>query len=157
MIKWSRAIAPSTKLMWWLGMKKKLLMAELKFHNQIGEKSDLKVALYVKARFDDLSAQYFDYGRRRQLDEGWLITNTKFSSNAIRYGLCAKVAMIGWSYPAKGNLQDLIEDAHLHPITCLTSLTITEKQNLLQNGQRSQTSDRVQMGVFNQILKIAFS
>ena len=114
--------------------EKKLLMAELKFHNQIGEKSDLKVALYVKARFDDLSAQYFDYGRRRQLDEGWLITNTKFSSNAIRYGLCAKVAMIGWSYPAKGNLQDLIEDAHLHPITCLTSLTITEKQNLLQNG-----------------------
>lgn len=114
--------------------EKKLLMAELKFHNQIGEKTDLKVALYVKARFDDLLEQYFDYGRRRQLDEGWLITNTKFSQNAISYGLCAKVAMVGWSYPAKGNLQDLIEGTHLHPITCLTTLGLTEKQNLLQNG-----------------------
>ncbi|MEK7088408.1 MAG: ATP cone domain-containing protein [Patescibacteria group bacterium] len=113
---------------------KKLLMAELKFHNQIGEKTDLKVALYVKARFEDLSTQYFDYGRRRQLDEGWLITNTKFSQSAISYGLCAKVAMIGWSYPARGNLQELIESTHLHPITCLTTLGISEKQNLLQNG-----------------------
>lgn len=113
---------------------KKLLMAELKFHNQIGEKTDLKVALYVKARFDDLNAQYFDYGQRRKLDEGWLITNTKFSQNAIRYGLCAKVAMVGWSYPTRGNLQDLIEGARLHPITCLTTLGISEKQNLLQNG-----------------------
>ena len=113
---------------------KKLLMAELKFHNQIGEKTDLKVALYVKARFDDLLEQYFNYGRRRQLDEGWLITNTKFSQNAISYGLCAKVTMVGWSFPARGNLQELIESARLHPITCLTTLGISEKQNLLQNG-----------------------
>jgi len=114
--------------------KEKLLMAELKFHNQIGEKSDLKVALYVKARSDDLLDQYFDYGRRRLLDEGWLITNTKFSKNAINYGMCAKLAMIGWSYPATGNLQELIESARLHPITCLTTLSMTEKQNLLTNG-----------------------
>ena len=113
---------------------KKLLMAELKFHNQIGEKTDLKVVLYVKARFDDLLEQYFDYGRRRQLDEGWLITNTKFSQNAVSYGLCARVIMVGWSYPARGNLQELIEGARLHPITCLTTLGISEKQNLLQNG-----------------------
>src|SRR3989344_7437186 len=34
--------------------EKKLIMVEAKFHNELGTKSDLKVVLYIKARFDDL-------------------------------------------------------------------------------------------------------
>ncbi len=112
----------------------KLIMVEAKFHNELGAKSDLKVALYVKARFDDLINESFFYGKRRPLDEGWLITNTKFSTNAIRYGACSNLKMIGWNYPEKGNLQDLIEDSGLHPLTCLTSLSQNEKQFLLSKG-----------------------
>ena len=33
----------------------KHIAAEVKFHNSLGTKTDLKVALYVKARFDDLT------------------------------------------------------------------------------------------------------
>jgi len=43
--------------------EEKLIMVEAKFHNQLGVKTDLKVILYVKERFDDLSAVTFDYGR----------------------------------------------------------------------------------------------
>jgi len=32
----------------------KHIFVEAKFHNRLGVKTDLKVALYVKARFDDL-------------------------------------------------------------------------------------------------------
>ncbi|HRH25728.1 MAG TPA: ATP cone domain-containing protein [Parcubacteria group bacterium] len=89
----------------------KLVMVEAKFHNGLGIKSDLKVALYVKARFDDLKDNMHHYGGRdRKLDEGWLITNTKFSSTALHYGLCQKLTMIGWNYPERGNLQDMIEE-----------------------------------------------
>src|SRR5581483_9188859 len=66
--------------------EEKLIMAEAKFHNELGTKSDLKVALYVKARFDDLRKMKFNYGKERDLDEGWLVTNTKFTSTAIEYG-----------------------------------------------------------------------
>lgn len=90
--------------------EKKLIMVEAKFHNELGTKSDLKVALYVKARVDDLKHNVFDYGGNdRKLSEGWLITNTKFSSTAIHYGVCQNLTMIGWNYPEKGNLQDMIE------------------------------------------------
>ena len=66
--------------------KDKLLMVEAKFHNELAMKSDLKVALYIKARFDDLRGNMFDYGGiTRNLDEGWLITNTKFTDQAIHY------------------------------------------------------------------------
>ena len=95
--------------------EKKLIMVEAKYHNELGTKSDLKVALYVKARMEDLQHNVFDYGGKdRQLTEGWLITNTKFSSTAIHYGICQNLVMIGWNYPEKGNLQDLIvENPHL--------------------------------------------
>jgi len=91
--------------------EKDLIMIEAKYHNELVTKSDLKVALYVKARFDDLKANVYDYGgKERKVTSGWLITNTKFSSTAIHYGLCQKLVMIGWNYPEKGNLQDMIED-----------------------------------------------
>jgi hypothetical protein len=115
--------------------EKKLIMAEAKFHNELGTKSDLKVALYVKARFDDIRENVFNYGGiDRPLTEGWLITNTKFSSSAIHYGICKDLVMIGWNYPSKGNLQDMIEEEGLHPITCLATLSEAEKKILLVNG-----------------------
>ncbi len=114
----------------------KLVMVEAKFHNELGTKSDLKVILYVKARFDDLRKMKFNYGgKERELDEAWLVTNTKFSSTAIEYGSCqGGVNMIGWNYPPVGNLHDMIMEAKLHPLTCLVSLNGREKRELLAKG-----------------------
>ena len=112
--------------------KKELIMIEAKFHNGLGTKSDLKIVLYIKARFDDLRANVFSYGGiDRHVTDCWLITNTKFSSTAIHYGLCKNLTMIGWNYPEKGSLQDMIESKALHPITCLVSLSATNKKKLL--------------------------
>ncbi len=114
---------------------KKLIMVEAKFHNELGVKSDLKVALYVKARFDDLRDNVFAYGgQNRKVTDSWLITNTKFSSTAIHYAECKSMTLIGWNYPAQGNLQQMIEEAKLHPVTCLTSLNDEEKKVLLTSG-----------------------
>jgi len=112
----------------------KLIMAEAKFHNEIGMKSDLKVALYVKARYDDLKDKEFIYGTRRKIDEGLLITNTNFTAKAIEYSECAGAKLIGWNYPKVGNLHDMIDDANLHPITCLSSLSGAEKRALMEKG-----------------------
>lgn len=109
-----------------------LAMVEAKFHNELTLKSDLKVALYVKARFDDLSSQMFSYGgKHRKLTEHWLITNTKFTDRAIAYGSCQKLHMVGWNYPEKGSLHELIIENKLHPITCLTTLSHQEKKDLI--------------------------
>jgi hypothetical protein len=115
--------------------EKKLIMVEAKFHNELGTKSDLKVALYIKARFDDIKENVFAYGGKdRKITDAWLVTNTKFSSTAIHYAVCKNMTLIGWNYPEKGNLQDMIEEERLHPVTCLTTLTDTEKKVLLTNG-----------------------
>lgn len=112
----------------------KLIMCEVKFHNELGMRSDVKVALYVKARFDDLRGIEYTYGKKRTLDEGWLITNTKFTNTAIEYGMCNGIHMVGWNFPGKGNLQELVEDAGLHPITCLKALNATHTKMLIDQG-----------------------
>lgn len=109
-----------------------LAMVEAKFHNEFGVKSDLKVALYVKARFDDIAGNTFEYGgKKRKLTERWLTTNTKFTDKAIKYGECSNLKLIGWNYPPKGNLHEIIEQNGLHPITCITTLTHQEKKDLV--------------------------
>lgn len=107
------------------------IIAEAKYHNAPGLASDLKVALYVKARMEDLQKTVGANGTNM---EGWLITNTQFTSNVIKYAKCAGLNLLSWSYPEKGNLMDLIEETKLHPITCLTSLNKQEKQQMVESG-----------------------
>lgn len=110
-----------------------LVMVEAKFHNEQGLKSDIKVALYIKSRFDDLKGRSFEYGgKKRKLTKCFLITNTKFTDHAIAYAECQGLNLIGWNYPKKGNLEDLIEESKLHPLTALPSLSDVEKKKLLE-------------------------
>lgn len=106
----------------------KVIGAELKFHNNLGIKSDLKIALYVHARFEDLKAAQ----SQNHITEGWLITNTSFTQNALDYAKCVGLTMLSWSYPEGNTLQDLIERSGVQPITALTSLTLREKRMLLE-------------------------
>ena len=112
-----------------------LIFVEAKFHNELGIKSDLKVSLYINARWEDLAEQEFEeFGPKKKMTSGWLVTNTKFSESAVRYAKCRNMKLVGWNYPEQGNLQDLIEEAHLHPITCLNSSTPSDEKLLIEAG-----------------------
>ena len=108
--------------------KGKRIGIEAKFHNEPGGKTDIKDALYVHARYEDLKNSP-EAGSR--VDEGWLVTNTRFTRNAIRYAQCSNLTLIGWDYPRARNLLSMIEEARVHPLTCLTTLSPGEKRRLL--------------------------
>ncbi len=105
----------------------KTLIVEAKFHNRLGVKTDVHVALYTKARFDDIKV-------KNKYDEVWLVTNTKVTIDAIAYANCEQMHIISWSYPEGQGLRDLVEKYQLHPITALTSLSTVQKQQLLNQG-----------------------
>lgn len=113
-----------------LGMKDgKRFAMEVKFHNSLGTKTDTKDALYVKARIDDLRAA----NGRNRIDEGWLVTNTRFTRSVIQYVRCTgNMHLLGWDYPRSRGLEVLVEEAHVHPITMLTALSSHDKQILLE-------------------------
>lgn len=109
------------------------LAAELKYHNDPGYKTDLKVALYVKSRFDDIFACDATM-RGCPIDRGLLVTNTKFTSEAIAYAECAGVEVLGWGYPFDDNLFTRMSRAKVYPITALTGLSHAEKRLLVEHG-----------------------
>jgi len=110
------------------------ITAELKFHNKLTIKTDLKVALYVNSRFRDiLDTGYYGDKKARP----YLITNTKFSSNAIKYAECeGTLELMGWDYPRKNkkNLHDFIQESQIHPVTALTSFSKKDHQILIDAG-----------------------
>ncbi len=118
----------------------KIIIVEAKFHNDLSIKSDLKVALYVKARVDDIkrggieSKGNENHSGLAKAVEGWIITNTRFTENAIKYASCNDLKLLSWDYPSKGNLYDFIHDFSVHPVTSLTTLTKQEKTQLLDKG-----------------------
>ncbi len=108
-------------------------MVECKYHNRPGVKSDVKVAMYIKSRFEDVSEAWKQKpGHSEMFHQAWLVTNTKLTSDAIAFGECTGMKLLAWGYPKTGSLQDLIRETGLHPLTCLPSLSSAEKQKLME-------------------------
>lgn len=110
------------------------ILVEAKFHNSPDVKSDVKVSLYVHARFEDIKKKLENDDGGAHYNRAWLITNTSFTSEAIKYGTCSGLALTGWNYPKGHTLQDIVQRTQTHPITCLTTLSNMNKNQLLNQG-----------------------
>lgn len=100
-------------------------MIETKFHNNSGTRSDVRVALYVKSRFDDVKDKH-------GFTEGWVVTNTKTTLDANAYAECSGMKVMSWNYPNGNSLREMVEKYNLQPITLLTSLNASQKLKLLE-------------------------
>lgn len=107
-------------------------LMECKFHNQQGKISNVQVPLYLNSRFEDIRSVWQHLpGNSLKSFQGWVVTNTRFSSDALEYGRCAGLHLVSWDYPAGNSLREMIEQSGLFPITAITLLTIKQKQHLL--------------------------
>lgn len=105
---------------------------ECKYHKDQGKTVSIQVPLYVRSRVNDIIR------KREQMPEfkglsfkAWVVTNTRFSPDSIKYGNCSGMKLLAWDYPQGHGLKDMIERVKVFPITVLTQLTKKEKQNLL--------------------------
>jgi hypothetical protein len=103
-------------------------MIEAKYHNSRGIYTDTKVAMYTYARFLDVKSN-----QKEKFTNSWLVTNTRCTSNAIKYAHGVNLKIIGWSYPNKGNLQELIEKKGLYPITIIPGMSKKVKEKLFHS------------------------
>jgi hypothetical protein len=101
-------------------------------HHATGEKpADVKIALYVHSRFNDIRKAFeISEHKNSHVHEGWLVTNTRCSSDAIKYAECVGLKVVSWRYPERGSLESLIEEKRLYPITILPAATKNAIQSL---------------------------
>ncbi len=122
--------------------EKDVICMEAKFHNEPHLKSDTKVALYVKARFDDLIGQKVQIGEDyRHITKGILITNTNFTDTAHNYASCVGTfEVISWNRPHDKNLMHYIETYNLYPVSVIPEISQKEI-DLLVNREILTCSD----------------
>ena len=112
-----------------------LNMMECKFHSTGKIYCSIQHSLYVRARFWDIEAKWeHDRTDLSRKFYGWLVTNTRFSEDAMTYGICSNLKMMSWDFPVNNGLRDRIDKFGLHPVTAIVSLLQKEKRKLLDMG-----------------------
>ncbi len=106
---------------------------ECKFHADPKAVSNVKVPLYINSRFLDIQKCWNkDPQKASHLKQGWLVTNTRFSTDAIDYAKCVGLHLLSWDYPKNNGIKQNVDKFALYPITTLTTLTKNEKHLLIK-------------------------
>ncbi|MCK9393842.1 MAG: restriction endonuclease [Candidatus Paceibacterota bacterium] len=100
---------------------KVIYLGECKYRNRAGEKIDVNVCLKEFALLYDVRSGNYFSGSPDCSIQSLIVTNTKFTEQAIKYAECKRIYLLGWRYPKEGGLEKLIEDKKLYPITILPS------------------------------------
>lgn len=108
-------------------------LIECKFHSEQGLNCNVKIPLYINSRYNDIKAHWNRNNSKNNLvlTKGWVVTNTRFTEDAIQYGKCSNLYLLSWDYPKNDGLKDRIDRLGLYPVTVSTLLTNREKQFLL--------------------------
>ena len=107
-------------------------IVECKFHGEPGLNCNVKVPLYINSRYRDVKEKWNGYSKNtHKLTQGWVVTNTRFTEDALVYGNCVGLYLLSWDYPKNDGLKDRIDRLSLYPITVSTLLNNREKQFLL--------------------------
>jgi hypothetical protein len=113
----------------------KTYIIECKYHNSPGIKSDIKTTLYIHSRFLDIEKACREKDNNdHTCFEAWLVTNTKCTSDSIKYANCVDLKILAWQYPKVENLQYFIETKKLYPISMLTTITEKQKEMLFDSN-----------------------
>ena len=107
-------------------------MVECKFHMGREAASDVKVPMYILSRFNDLKERKHPiFTEKDSITKCWIVNNNRFTSDAIDFAKCTGLHLLSWDYPPNDNLKTKNDINGLYPITCLTTLTLAEKDKLL--------------------------
>jgi hypothetical protein len=111
-----------------------LFTVECKFHSKPHFVNNVKIPLYINSRFIDVETHWNANPKHEQLlKQGWIITNTRFTSDAIMYAKCVNLKLLSWDYPRNNGLSKNIDKYGLYPITALTTITKQEKERIIEN------------------------
>jgi hypothetical protein len=114
---------------------KEKFFIECKYGQNPGRTVNVQVPLYIRSRVYDIvkkqkeSLQYSGFSFH-----GWVVTNTRFTSDAIAYGKCSGLHLLSWDFPEGNGLKDIIDLNKIYPVTVLNHLTKNQKQHLLEQG-----------------------
>jgi len=112
----------------------KTCIVEVKHHYKYHTPTSLDVSRISRAVFEDVTEAYELGLNNLKTDYALIVCNTKLSEHAKRYADCRGIRHIGWSSPPNRDLQTMIEEKKLYPVTFLKGLNAETRNKLASNG-----------------------
>jgi hypothetical protein len=107
---------------------------EAKHHVSYHTPTGLDESRIARAILEDVT-EGFELGKSDlKIDRAMIVTNTRYSEHARRYGKCRNILQIGWSSPTNLSLQNMIEEKNLYPLSCLRGVKAETKTKLVNSG-----------------------
>lgn len=114
---------------------KEQFFVECKYYQSTGKNANVQVPMYIRSRVDDLIRFRKDLPQFQGFTfHGVVATNTRFTTDAISFGECTGLHMLSWDYPGGRGLKEIVDEKRIFPITVLTKLQLSEKQQLMEKG-----------------------
>ena len=99
-----------------------VFVVEAKYRNDFKSKTHINQVMYADARIQDIQRRARQDGDTREYYM-WVVTNTRFTDNAINYVSKRDVQLLGWDFPKYINLKKIAYEKKLWPVTVLPSIT----------------------------------
>ena len=107
---------------------------EAKHHVNYHTPTGLDESRIARAIVEDVTEGFELSKSKLRIDRAMIVTNTRYTEHARRYGKCRNILQIGWSSPVNLSLQNMIEEKNLYPLSCLRGLKRETKTKLVNSG-----------------------
>jgi len=107
---------------------------EAKHHYHYHTPTGLDESRIARAVLEDVTEGYELGKNNLKIERAMLVTNTRFSEQAIIYGNCRNILQIGWRSPGKLSLQSMIEEKKVYPLSCIRGLRTETRIRLVDSG-----------------------
>jgi len=107
---------------------------EAKHHSNYHTPTGLDESRIARAVLEDVTDGFALGKNDVKIDRAMIVTNTRYSEHAKRYGKCRDILQIGWSSPKTLALQNMIEEKKLYPLSCIKGLDSEIKMKLVISG-----------------------
>jgi hypothetical protein len=107
---------------------------ESKHHSNYHTPTGLDESRIARAVLEDVTEGFVLGKNDLKIDRAMIVTNTRYSEHARRYGKCRNMLQIGWSSPKTLGLQNMIEEKKLYPLSCIKGLNNETKMKLVNSG-----------------------
>jgi len=111
----------------------KTCIVEVKHHYKYHTQTSLDVSRISRAVFEDVTEGHELGYNSLKIDYAIIVCNTKLSEHAKSYAECRGIRHISWSSPPNRDLQTMIEEKKLYPITLLKGLNAETRKRLLSD------------------------
>lgn len=116
-------------------MDDRFIFIEAKYKNEYGLRTHVDTVMYGWARFMDLVEAYKKKPEFKDKKfEIWLVTNTEFTNSSEKFAAYRGMTLLGWDYPRKRSLEDMIAEKKLWPVSILPSVSPNDRKALIHNG-----------------------